>query len=130
MKIIKYSLDDKEKQERFKAIWPDFDEVLQAACLAEGVDPDGDTPLYLHMADGSTIRINTDRLDFEYVYDPNDWNAADLIEPPPYVWMRCERHFPSGEVERYCAQWARPGGYWSNDKGNRMPTPDRFRPWD
>ena len=122
--MTRYIFTDSYRRFEYCAIWPDFEEQLQAAC-EKTFTPGGQ--IFVQTGDGSRIRINSDDIMTSEDYNPHGWNTFPDVIPPEGVHMRCEC---SGKRGTYCFAAYYRQGNWRPLMGNKDLTPERFRPWD
>lgn len=135
--MIRYTLEDKGRQEGLEKAFPGFGEDLQAAGEREFDDRYDYVEVPLSDCGGVlgdyTLPIAKTAIRTEEVYDPHAWNNFPQVTPPEGVPMRVEGHYKASGFTfstAMCYQF----GKWYPLITVSIPlsdlTIDRFRPWD
>lgn len=135
--MIRYTLEDKGRQEGLEKAFPGFGEDLQAAGEREFDDRYDYVEVPLSDCGGVlgdyTLPIAKTAIRTEEVYDPHAWNNFPQVTPPEGVPMRVEGQYAKRpELEYYGALMYLEGAWHFADTVEIADNVivERFRPWD
>ena len=134
--MIRYTLEDKGRQEGLEKAFPGFGEDLQTAGEREFDDRYDYVEVLLSDCGGVlgdyTLPIAKTAIRTEEVYDPHAWNNYPEVTPPEKVWMRIEMLSQDGGIKTRDVAFYK-AGRWCKfplDNGEVILGRLRFRPWD